>query len=505
MSSPTTTPTRPGRGIPLPDIDTRGHASKSATALSLGGWLTPPQSAHESRRGSLAHSALSDAPYSGASSISAFSTPATPVHLTSAASDPFTHHWSHQGASHAQVTTNMSGFYSDPHMSQELLHSGLQSECVPEATHAMSVYPHAGQGHDQDAFELHMATTAAMHEPWQDINQAADGINGHNTGLQSTLYQCHPGMMGGSGLASSTYGNASETVHSMSIDTSSATQFNAYTPTSASFCQHPQVVVPSQLSPAEDWTLQQYQGYASPQQDIDDFSSSFASNNTSFSGYTSITPPSPDEQYFVISEDEGYLLVKNEPLASPTPGPSQLPCHPSVATRASRHRSRSGRGSKRGKPQEPVAAYLNSKYKTMVVYEGKWRFGEHGEAFLETASPPSKPHKCPEHGCPAKFERSEHLKRHQKKHTDSREYPCPLPGCHEKSISMSRSDNATDHFKTHLKGPKKGQRNKHFEYPELRNNLLKVYSHKEAVKMIAKLEKACRDDRELRCQRHYVL
>ncbi|KAK4550426.1 hypothetical protein LTR36_000004 [Oleoguttula mirabilis] len=502
MSSTTTTPTRPGRGIPLPDIDTRAQVSKSATALSLGGWLTPPQSAHESRRGSLAHSVLSEVPYSSASSMSAYSTPATPLHLGGQASDPFAQRWPHHSAGDAQMTADLSGLYPDSHMSQNLLHAGLQgTECAPESGHGMALYPNAGQRHSQEAFDIHMSSTAAVLEPWQHFDQAAGGNDQHNTGLQSTLYQSHPGMTVGSGMNSSTYGNASETMHSLSLDTSSATQFDGYVPASASFCQHPQVVVPSQLSPAEDWPMQQYQGYASPDQCVDEFASSFASTNTSFSGYGIISPPSPDEHYFVNSEDEGYLMVKHEPVTSPTPGASQLPYRSAAPTRASRHRSRSGRSTKRGKPQEPVAAYLNSKYKTMVVYEGKWRFGEHGEAFLETASPPSKPHKCPE--CTAKFERSEHLKRHQKKHTDTREYPCPLPGCDERA--MSRSDNATDHFKTHLKGPRKGQRNKHFEYPTLRNRLLDVYSHKEAHKMIAKLEKACRDDNDLRGQRHHVI
>lgn len=405
------------------------------------------------------------------------------------------------------MTTDMCGLYSEPSMSQEMLHSGLQpAACMTQDMGGLPTYQGAGQGHMRDAYDVHMGATAAVRGPWQDFAEAVHGANEQNTGLQSTLYPSQPGMTVGSGLALSIYGNASETsgtVPSLSLDTSSVAHFNGYVPASASFCQQPQVVVPSQLSPAEDWTMQEYQAYCSPQQGVEDFSSSFASENTTFSGYGTFTPPSPDEQYFVKSEDEGYVMVKEQPLASPTPGSLQLPYRPSGAAKAGRHRSRSGRSSKRGKPQEPVAAYFNSDRNTMVVYEGHWSFGKNGEAYLDAGSPPSKPHKCPEKGCNSKFERSEHLKRHQKKHTNAREYPCPLPGCADRA--MSRSDNATDHFKTHLKGPRKGQRNKHFEYPTLKNRLLEVYSHKEAMKMLTKLEKACKEDVDLLGQRHHVL
>ncbi|KAF2860199.1 hypothetical protein K470DRAFT_197486, partial [Piedraia hortae CBS 480.64] len=105
--------------------------------------------------------------------------------------------------------------------------------------------------------------------------------------------------------------------------------------------------------------------------------------------------------------------------------------------------------------------------------------------------PPSKQHVCDELDedgkiCGSRFERSEHLKRHKTKHSLQRKYPCPLEGC---KGAMARGDNAGDHFKTHLKGPRKGQRNRHIKWPELHSCLLMAYDEREATKMIAKLQK----------------
>jgi len=150
----------------------------------------------------------------------------------------------------------------------------------------------------------------------------------------------------------------------------------------------------------------------------------------------------------------------------------------------------------------PRALFHNAGASCEVLVEGKWHFDNEGKAFLERSAPPSKPHGCDE--CGMRFERSEHLKRHQKSHADSRDYPCPLPGCTRKD-GISRSDNATDHFKTHLKGPRKGQRNKHFEWPTLKRLLLDVYSEKEAQKLILKLERAVWKENELKEQRCHFL
>ncbi|KAK5138537.1 hypothetical protein LTR08_000125 [Meristemomyces frigidus] len=465
------TPTRSGRGMLHLDIDT-----KPGTAFSLGGFLTPPQSAHESRQGSLQYASYSE-PFSSTSSLgAAFSTPPTPANLAGQLNGAFAPAWTN--APYNQPTAA----YMDASIPEDVLHSGLpMSHCVQ-----------AGPGHCQDAYDLSMGNLASAHNSPPRFNHSANDTMVQNTSLSMTLYQSPPGMVVGSGPLQSTYGD------SLSCGVQSAGQYS-YGPIPVSYHQQPQVVVPSHTSLGEGWSAcGQFSEYPSPGQNGEDFSSGFGSVNTSFSEFDSFTSASSEDAFLVTSEDE-YLVVKHEPVPSPTP---RLRSRTSGVGRVGDSRARR-RGNKRGKPNPPRAFWWNNENCTEVLLEGKWHFGDRGKAVPETALPPSKPHHCPD--CTAKFERSEHLKRHQKTHSDTREYLCPLPGCDRTNKGISRSDNATDHFKTHLKGPRKGQRNKHFEYPELRNCLLKVYPPKEAHKMISKLEKACRTEHELVGQQHHVL
>ena len=372
------------------------------------------------------------------------------------------------------MASDLEGSYIELSMPQDVLHSGVSM-------------PHCGQadqGHRQNAYDLSANPMSAAHGFLPDLLHSSNDTMAHDTSLNMTLFSSPPGMIIGPGSIQRGYSNAHSTGSQF------APQYG-YEPVSLSYIPGTRVIVPSQLSSDNAWSMQCSE-YASPEYCGAGSFSGAGSTNTSFSSYDSLVPPSPNDAYLMTSEDE-YLLVKHEAVRSPS---SRLRGRKSGVTRARK------RGNKRGKPNPP-RAFWTSQNGTEVLLEGKWHFGDRGKAVPETALPSSKPHQCPD--CTAKFERSEHLKRHQKTHSDKREYTCPLPGCEAGLKGISRSDNATDHFKTHLKGPRKGQRNKHFEYPVLRSRLLDVLPPKDAHKMIVKLEKACKEDHELRGQRYHVL
>lgn len=87
--------------------------------------------------------------------------------------------------------------------------------------------------------------------------------------------------------------------------------------------------------------------------------------------------------------------------------------------------------------------------------------------------------------CGQRFQRKEHLKRHQRTHSATKEFKCPLPGC---TAAIARSDNACDHFRTHLER-KKGSRNPQCEWEELEGRIRNGYPLESAKKIITNLER----------------
>ena len=87
--------------------------------------------------------------------------------------------------------------------------------------------------------------------------------------------------------------------------------------------------------------------------------------------------------------------------------------------------------------------------------------------------------------CKSYFKTNYRLKRHKTAHSDKaeRRYPCPLPGCTQRS---SRSDNATDHFKTHLRHNPKA-RNSHFSWESVQTAIQRTFEKKEATMLLTRL------------------
>ncbi|GAA5870560.1 hypothetical protein JCM3774_003708 [Rhodotorula dairenensis] len=62
-----------------------------------------------------------------------------------------------------------------------------------------------------------------------------------------------------------------------------------------------------------------------------------------------------------------------------------------------------------------------------------------------------KPHKCEHPDCGRAFKRAEHLRRHERVHTQERPFECPAYAC---GMRFSRHDNLLQHQKTHFKNGK---------------------------------------------------
>lgn len=340
--------------------------------------------------------------------------------------------------------------------------SGVEMTSFSPARHHVSTDPF---GHHNQS---------PMRDAWTHAGQSGLHLD---SGLKSALFQTSQSM---GHCSDSMYANSASSVHHPSLEPSVFGEFNNV----ASMYQPAQVVVPSHVNSQEDYSMEQYADYDANDH-VEDYSRSFDSSATGYNEWETVGPQSPDAAYYVQSEDDEYIMVKDELERSP--GSQKYRTN-------SPHRINKG-GARRNKKSFPVPHILAERdcHGIIVRIEGKEWAKDAGGNLVARYPDESKPQRCTwvdDDGvkCMAKFNRSEHLKRHMTKHSNEKPYPCPLEGC-EKAIK--RPDNAGDHFRTHLKGVAKGKRNKPCTLEQLADAMRKdpQWDDKKTAKMLTNLGK----------------
>lgn len=495
----------------MPSIDT-GLFEKS-TASHLYGLSTPPQSAHESRRPSLTCSSdgAFSAPYD---SLNGYSAPPTPVHVV----DAMTQQWPQLGGLPVRALPAYALGY-DHAVDNMLLKGQCQGQdaiCDSQLNGALPQYSHSDVV-EQTSYGLHTTHEQFGQIAWASQNQNNDFTLGDNDVLRMSMY------------ASPTQTATLDSTSVFCVGASAAFGDVDSTPThehpgncaSMSSSFYPHIIVPTQL-PLQT-SSDAYPMLVSPGDLSDSYSNSFGSVE-SFSSYEHVEPPSPIEAYCEMSDEEtGYTTIKPE-AAMIKRSPLK---HRSNKARSSAAKGRVSKRTNSATPRRwnnlgPLEVDIAGK----AMLDGHCRFeltGPHDQIkvglIFQNPLPQTKAHFCrhvdAETGkaCPSKFERSEHLKRHEGMHSDTRNWSCPMTKvgksgelimCTNKGIS--RPDNCTDHFKTHLKPPRKGQRNEHFEWPVLKEQILamKKLTEIQSKKLISNLERWIRLHNDGRDQRKWL-
>ncbi|KAK4574954.1 hypothetical protein LTR86_000804 [Recurvomyces mirabilis] len=495
--STTSTPSR--RGADVPGIDTHFDPEKHSTALSYAGCLTPPQSAHESRRGSLAYGSFPDASYNHGVTLPCFSQPVTPMQAVSPCAHDFTQQWHQHTSTPAHQTAQHAVAYPVQHVPTASLAAYFQQPtCGSASEYGLS-----------DHVPLDQAWPAPQRMEWtsqHDYNHIPDysGVS-----LSSSLLQSQTGLSAAPNLSSSSYADGMYAQGALDLHTAHPGHSDVFG-TSSAQVEHPQqiTVAPSMLTPDDGYVMQPYQEYSSPNGARQTLAGSFSTSYGSFSSPDYDVPTSSVDTY--PYSDEEYVLVKGEYL-SPAPGMSRTSTKDSRAARRRRSIARAPRIAHGQRYHSHWVGGAATGIKCEIIGDACDATYDVGGLSFPTsiAKQCRKLHRCnhvDENGepCLRAFERGEHLKRHMASHSEKRKYGCGLPECkHQKGIS--RGDNAGDHFRTHLKDTERGRRNKKFEWPEVRSFIEKKYDEKESKRLITNLTKWIRTRNEGSCQRRYLL
>ena len=477
--SATSTPERLPRGGPVPYIDTRAPVANAPTALQFAGWLTPPQSAHESRRPSMAYSSYSEMQHSTASTATAFSLSSTPSRSVQDRS-----HHAAQSFANEHVQFDLAAPLSNQqHVTQDMVDLGLQAQAGCSLEHDTIWSAGSITANDSEDYHGHFDSENAENL-WQVQNVSGNGYLHQSAGLQATLFPIDHGMAANPYMISPTY----------SVD-SNAASFPAfhYNALPQTYYQSPEIVAPSLVNPHNGHGDQQYSVLESPGSSPHDLSASFGSD---VSSWAVVHTPGPEMD--CCEDMDGFLHIEKEEQIDASPS-STIECKPIKA------RSGGRRVSKRGRRTQPVRQVANINGTEIDLQLEGDGIGFEGNRFVYTDhSIKKKPFVCdaPDKDgklCNAAFARGEHLKRHLSMHSSIRKFPCVLPGCKKR---IGRSDNACDHFRTHLALHGRNKRNEHFHWREVERRIRWAYPEKTAGKILANLErwlgKACLASKELR-------
>lgn len=469
--STTSTPARTRPALVIPGLDNRNPFDGKASMISCHGLPTPPQSALDSRRPSLQFSTVPEYAPSAGSLMGTLSQPSTPIRTVSSHGDDFSHSWSEHGTTTTNTPSNLVHSLSATHLGHSLLqpafrHQQAYQSCDIDYLASLPEEP----SHATDVFGPCIDTPASS--TWNASHHVSQPLAAEaSSGLGPPLFA----MSGALGKESnSLYQSVQHPPHYHQQQLQSSQSYRAYSSTQDSFYQ-PQVVVPSQLLPHDDFSQHQYHALTSPDHATASFSHSFSTETGSFELVTSSTSES---RYFLESDEEDYVHVHDR-AADPT--------YRGSLRRSTASRSRR-RVARRTRNTATNYSHVHQIGNTEVIIEN---FDPANGLPVGKGSAPKR-FRCThlnEDGseCGSMFERGEHLKRHAGKHSTIRHYPCPLPDCDKE---IQRPDNAADHFKTHLKPTKKGKRNKHFEWAYVRRAIRTAYSdEKRAGKLLVNLQK----------------
>lgn len=460
----------------VPGIDTDASFNKHSTAFQFNGCLTPPQSAHESRRPSYC-----DLPHSAASTATSFSVPPTPVHSV----PHHTYYTQSQvlgdGLTHDVFSGNATSLSSRGFDQPLQPVNNKTPEYVPNWPIEVVHQPTSGP------YSLQSATDAVGGQ-WSDRESFGHGFTTPALGLQSTLYSTGSDMLSQSSVLGSSFTGSG---CSLASNTSALSSFG-YDSGPDSYYQPQEVVDPSQVSPQDMYGVAQCSQFGSPDKSLLSAPSSFSSASEYIDHFESAHPPSPIANYYMGADDS--VMIKDESSVSPNlySGIGQ--------TRGAPHqghpRPRDFRRRAKTQRRKPTHSQEGDCYGVTVRIEGEVIGAKaNGLPILRRTGKNQKLHKCKfvlDDGtvCNEGFERSEHLKRHMGKHASKEErmFPCPLANDQKKCDKIiGRSDNACDHFKTHLKQTEKNRRNDFFYWEEVSNKIREAYSEKASTKIRANL------------------
>ena len=429
------TPTRLNRGLIVPGIDTK-YTDRPSSALSYFGLHTPPQSANEHRRPSIQFSGYDESkPYSAASSTFSYSTPVTPVHALRQGNEGLLHSWPDHVASQPGMVNSL----GDPCQSLVAAESTLDAAFEPQVACSNNMaslhgLPSFGFTSSEASNNLGLNVSSDLpHVPsWASSNHLPNEFAAHTPSLGPSPFS----------LASHLHSSVTDIdsryqVAPSSIDTSfDGSVITGMQGISTGLFQTPQVIVPSQLSPVDVYQQTSIVDFAPQDSRIDDSMTSFGSDDTTLAVYDSVNSPSPMEAYFDQSDEE-YSTVKNEDMSDIEDGERFR----RISTRNRRRSSKRIRDADK-RPWHVHDIPNGDPYAAIEVHCVGKRFPLDRPVKREIANS-KKAHQClfvTEDGrtCGARFDRSEHLKRHAGKHNNIKLYPCPIKNCRKNQRPIGR-------------------------------------------------------------------